>query len=280
VTRREARADEAFRAQQEEARLLLHQHLDVLRVAKQQQQERQQRVEYEEATHREQQEEERRLKCEQEQAQRRTVVAEFQRLREEARARRLQQEKESEARRVEEMRGLIAANRGKVEGRETTRLQKEEEKHRRLLQKQEEEAHRLELLAKLAATVPYWDAIENATSQLGHVTAAVRAQEWYVRTHSIYLSIIHLTLTPSTNTIYNNCAMLPLPRYKPEELTRGFLDLNGFGDKKIIGDARFRLAEALREAGVASSKMAQHAVQAFCPRPHLAIHGIFNKTVF
>ena len=43
---------------------------------------------------------------------------------------------------------------------------------------------------------------------------------------------------------------------------------------QVIHDARFRLATALREAGVHRSEAAMRAVQSFHPRPHLAIHGL------
>lgn len=98
----------------------------------------------------------------------------------------------------------------------------------------------MELLAKLAQQVPYWESIQNIESRLDHVTAAVKGQEYV----------------------------------KGEELTRGHLPLNGFADGNIIKDTRFRLAEALRRAGVMQSDAARQAVAAFHPRPHLAIHGI------
>ena len=50
--------------------------------------------------------------------------------------------------------------------------------------------------------------------------------------------------------------------------------MNGFSDGKVIRDARFRLATALREAGVHQSEAAKYAIQRAHPRPHLAIHGI------
>lgn len=59
-----------------------------------------------------------------------------------------------------------------------------------------------------------------------------------------------------------------------EEETRGHLPLNGFTDQRVIRDTRFRLAEALRLAGVANSSAAKEIVQRFHQRPHLAIHGI------
>jgi hypothetical protein len=89
--------------------------------------------------------------------------------------------------------------------------------------------------------VPYWSAIQEVESKLGHITASAKAHE--------YVS--------------------------PEEAaTRGHMALNGFSDSKVIQDSRFRLAEALRNLGLAHSEAAKVAVQSFIPRPQLAIHGI------
>ena len=61
---------------------------------------------------------------------------------------------------------------------------------------------------------------------------------------------------------------------KYDELTRGHLPMNGFTDNKVIKDARFRLAAALRSAGVINTVAARTAIAQFHPQPHLAIHGI------
>ena len=54
----------------------------------------------------------------------------------------------------------------------------------------------------------------------------------------------------------------------------------GFTDQKIISDARFRLAAALREGGgrLIQSDAARIAIAAFHPRPNLAIHGVLSRT--
>ena len=61
---------------------------------------------------------------------------------------------------------------------------------------------------------PYWESILQAKANLGHITASVKGHEYHA----------------------------PL-----EDGTRGHLPLNGFADGKVIGDARLRLAIALRE---------------------------------
>lgn len=88
--------------------------------------------------------------------------------------------------------------------------------------------------------MPYFEAIQNAESKLDHVTASAKAHEYF----------------------------------KGEDLTRGHIPMNGFTDAKVITDSRFRLAAALRSAGIQHSEAARVAVANFCPRPQLAIHGI------
>lgn len=104
--------------------------------------------------------------------------------------------------------------------------------------KQEEK--RLELLNKLAQQASYWSAIQDIKSRLDQATTSSKAQEYIV----------------------------------PDAPMRGHFPMQGFGDQKIIKDARFRLVEALRMAGIQHSSAARDAVQQYCQRPHLAIHGI------
>jgi hypothetical protein len=73
-------------------------------------------------------------------------------------------------------------------------VEREEDKKRRILDLQQQEQRRLELLAKLAEQVPYWENIQAATSKLDHITAAARGQEYV----------------------------------KGEDLTRGYIPMNGF----------------------------------------------------
>lgn len=243
LSRIKAREEERARQYQEESRRLLHEHLMILKAEKQQEAEKRKVEEALEEEMRSQQEKSLMEHWLKEQERKKSLVIEFQRLRAEAIAKQKIHDEALLKKQQDEIRRLVESNRENVEGRELVRLDKEREKQQKVREKEEEEAKRLEILANLAMTVPYWDAIENATSQLDHVTAAVKAQEWQ----------------------------------QPEEMSRGFLALNGFGDKKIIRDARFRLAEALRGAGIAQSKVAADVVREFHPRPQLAIMGIIFK---
>jgi hypothetical protein len=80
--------------------------------------------------------------------------------------------------------------------------------------------------------VPYWEAMQNASSKLDHITASAEAHRY--------------------------C--------KPEEVSRGFQSLHGFTDKKVFKDARFRLGLALREAGVHQSAAARAMVSGMSTR--------------
>jgi hypothetical protein len=237
------RQEERIRKQQDEHRRLLHEQLMILRAEKQQESEERRIEQAREEKLRSQREISRREQWLKEQEDKKRLVVKFQNLRAEALAKRKKVDEELYVEQQNQIRRLIECNRGKVEGRELKRLEKKRQRQQKLREKEEEETKRLEILANLAMAVPYWDAIENASSQLDHVTAAAKAQEWQ----------------------------------QPEELSRGFLALNGFGDKKIIRDARFRLAEALRGAGIAQSKVAAEVVKEYHPRPQLAIMGILYK---
>ncbi len=138
-----------------------------------------------------------------------------------------------------EIRKEIELHRENVIERQKKIDEKEQLKRKMALDLEMREMRRIEWLSKLAEQVPYFDAIQNAHSMLDHVTAAVKNQE--------YIKV---------------------------DYTRGFLPLNGFTDNRIIKDARFRLASALREMGVIHSEAGRQAIQNFHPRPHLAIHGI------
>lgn len=80
--------------------------------------------------------------------------------------------------------------------------------------------------------MPYWDAMQNASSKLDHITASTESHRYF----------------------------------KPDEVSRGFQSLNGFTDKKVFKDARFRLGLALREAGVHQSAAAHAMVSNMNPR--------------
>jgi hypothetical protein len=95
--------------------------------------------------------------------------------------------------------------------------------------------------AIVVVQVPYYEAIQDATSKLDHITASAKAHEYVA----------------------------------PEEPgVRGHLPLNGFTDGRVVQDTRFRLAEALRRCGVAGSQAAKNVVAQYYSRPHLAIHGL------
>ena len=116
---------------------------------------------------------------------------------------------------------------------------------------QADELIRLEKLMKLAQTVPYYDSIQEAESRLDYITTAVRNHEYKP----------YIADTTMGRNIDNNALGV-------------FQPLHGFEDNKIVSDIRFKLVSALREAGVHNTPHAQHIIQQYHPRPHLAIHGI------
>jgi len=138
---------------------------------------------------------------------------------------------------------VMQVNKERVAARKEEWVAKEEAKRRKELQHLENEARKMDFLMRLASQVPYYDEIQNISSKLDHVTAAAHAQE--------YLGA--------------------------QQEHRGFMRPTGFADAKIITDARFRLAEALRDANVIQSKAARPVIAQFHPRPHLAIHGILTS---
>jgi len=140
----------------------------------------------------------------------------------------------------------VEANRERVEARDQARIAKEEDKRKKELQHLENERSKMDTLMRLAAQVPYYENIQNAASKLDHVTAAAHAHE--------YLG--------------------------GQEQFRGFMRPTGFTDNKIVADARFRLAAALRSAapGLIHTGPARMAIAQFHPRPHLAVHGILSAT--
>lgn len=141
---------------------------------------------------------------------------------------------------------MVEANRERVEARDHARMAKEEDKRKKELQHLENERSKMDTLMRLAAQVPYYENIQNAASKLDHVTAAAHAHE--------YLG--------------------------GQEQFRGFMRPTGFTDNKIVADARFRLAAALRSAapGLIHTGPARLAIAQFHPRPHLAVHGILSAS--
>lgn len=172
----------------------------------------------------------------------RRAVREFQQRRSAdlAQARRLQEEERQ--RQVAEVAAMIEENRVRVEERERLWEMKELEKRERQHRAALIEERRLEICMRLAAQVPYYDEILNAKSKLEHLTSSALSHQ------------------------YNGHG-------RPSD-QRGHIPSYGFADKSIIRDARFRLAEALRYAGVHHSEAAKAAVRSNMPRPHLQIHGL------
>jgi hypothetical protein len=141
----------------------------------------------------------------------------------------------------QEIKKKIELNRLKVQGRRDLLGDKELKKKLKEEEAEVADSRRLEALVRLAQQVPYFDSMQRVKANLAHLTASAKGHE-----------------------------------YQPalEEEGRGHLPLNGFTDTKVISDARFRLAAALRQAGVQHTDAARHAVAAMYPRPQLSIHGL------
>jgi hypothetical protein len=134
----------------------------------------------------------------------------------------------------------VERNKPKVERRSLLYYEKLEQKKLAEEEVIKQEERRMELLQKLAQQASYWTAIQDIKSRLDQATTGSKGHE--------YIAV--------------------------EAPARGHFPLQGFADQKVIKDARFRLVEALRMANLQHSTAARDAVLHFCPRPHLAIHGI------
>ena len=135
----------------------------------------------------------------------------------------------------------VEKNKPKVERRRELLNERAEEKKASQLALQMQQERQLEFLQRLAESVPYIDALKAATSKLDHVTAAVTAHQFT----------------------------------EFDEHNRGYMPLNGFTDKKLFSDARFRLGIYLREAGVVQSKVAAQVVREWNPRPNAPLPTIW-----
>ena len=191
----------------EEARALLHEHLQLLRQSRQalQEQAAQEQLRIEQMQLAEQ--ERLRQRQEADAAFKKKQIALFQEAKNDLLRRQHEQRAVLQKQAEQKMREDIEQNRGKVEARQATffeKLQKERQKEAELAAREE---RKLQFLMELASQVPYWDDIQNATSKLDHITAAVKAQEYQGQ----------------------------------EELVRGYMPTTGYADKQIIKDARFRL---------------------------------------
>jgi len=135
----------------------------------------------------------------------------------------------------------VEKNKPNVERRQELLNEREQEKKASQLALQMQQERRLEFLQRLAESVPYIDALKAATAKLDHVTAAAAAHQFT----------------------------------EFDEHNRGYMPLNGFTDKKLFSDARFRLGVYLREAGVVQSKVAAQVVREWNPRPNAPLPTIW-----
>lgn len=168
------------------------------------------------------------------------LVGQFKLLREQQERERLETERRESEAADKQAKMMIEQNKPKVALRAQKNDEKEARKRAKEAELAAEELKRIEILNKLAQQVPYFDAIQDASSKLDHITASAKAQEY----------IQH------------------------DAPTRGYIPLNGFTDVRVIKDTRFRLVEALRNCGVINSQAAQQAIAKVNPRPQLAIHGL------
>eukprot|EP00904_Undaria_pinnatifida_P007243 jgi/Undpi1/3649/HiC_scaffold_16.g07019.m1 len=89
------------------------------------------------------------------------------------------------------------------------------------------EEKRLQVLEKLAASVPYAEACANAEAKLDHITVATAAH---------------------------------FDQFLPFDRARGHCPMFGYNAGKVLKDTRFRLGLYLREAGLSGSAAAHSAV--------------------
>ena len=164
----------------------------------------------------------------------RNQVKEYQRAKAEERAKIMEKERQLQEEYIRMVNMEVERNRSKVERRRIILHEKEEERRNRERAFFEKEEKRRELISKIAEQCPYWDSVQNAVSKLDHLTAASKGHEYI----------------------------------KGPDPGRGFLPVNGFTSRKIMSDAKFRIAVALREAGVAHSSAARDLVQKLHVRPN------------
>eukprot|EP01038_Epipyxis_sp_PR26KG_P006977 gene6977-9537_t len=233
---------EALLKKQEDYRLLIKQQLEEMRLMKEN--ENQQKLH----DHNKLQEELKlKLKqaeelMQQQQIEKKSRLEQYQKMKEEAEAEAQRKRLEQEEKLKTELKMLIEANRHRVEHRTKLIHDKDEKRKLKEAELALAEEKKMEFLIKLSQQVPYYDSIENIESKLEQATVSTLAQ-MYVKNDEL--------------NIY-----------------RGHIPMNGFTDQKVIKDSRFRLASALRSAGVHNSDAARQVVAQIFSRPHLAIHGI------
>lgn len=238
--RQQAREGEAEALRRETLRSTLSRQLAALREEAQVRRSEQRDAEALQQLQEEQRQREEQARDAEERERRKVKVEEYRetkRKESEEERRRLQEEQQQ---REAEVKREVEENRERVAMRELQRLERQDERRTKESAELEEETRRMERLLAIARQVPYFEAIQEAQPKLEHMTAAALAQKYE----------------------------------KPEPLGRGQLPLLGLTDQRVIGDARFRLAAALRQAGVQGTDAARQIVASFHPRPHLAIHGI------
>ncbi|CAN0379396.1 unnamed protein product [Ectocarpus sp. 12 AP-2014] len=121
----------------------------------------------------------------------------------------------------------VPVNRKRVGFRQEKARQKQEERERREQEAKDLEEKRLQVLQRLAASVPYAEACANAEAKLDHITAAAAAH---------------------------------FDQFQPHDRSRGHCPMLGYNTGEVFKDARFRLGLYLREAGVSGCKSAHVAV--------------------
>lgn len=141
---------------------------------------------------------------------------------------------------------------------------KEQSRRQALELMEQEAAHRMAVLEKLAQQVPYYERLLEAKADLSKMTAAVEAAVYqkseaqtrgHLPLHGFDNIQVPITLSHILYFCYSThlVALLVPTKYQ------------------VMQDSRFRLALALREAGVIQSSYAKSIIQALHPRPQAPI---------
>lgn len=160
------------------------------------------------------------------QKKKRSAVEKFHQERAASRAAQEAEERRAKAAAEAERQRQAEIDRSRVSYRDSKRTQKLDSIEQLRWQAAKKEAARLRAIAAIAASVPYAEAIAQAQSDLSKTTAA-----------------FDQAVFDAGKAVINN----------------------GFSDKKLFADPRFKLGYALHAAGVNSSAAAASAVQRACP---------------
>lgn len=136
------------------------------------------------------------------------------------------------------------ANKDRTNHREEERKNKIEIKRSCNIASSKAEERRLERLRALAATVPYYQNIVNTTPDIYKTTEARKNDVYTTRDASL------------------------------ADFQCGLQQLKSFTTEKIFSDPKFRLANALHEAGVAQSTYARDVIRCAIPRAQERITGM------